>query len=199
MEQKRHKIGCGRQSHFSQPTSPEDLVPRPPDCPLKVENAPRERRAWHGEARWWRRRRGTLRFVLAILPSPFPLSPLSLATDFAAAFAPAFAEPPPMSDAHQVNELLERWELLRDQGIEISADELCRDCPELIDDVRTGIDELIAMDQFIFPSTIVSGPNPPGASPRRSICSQRPLSRAAESCQRRPGRNLSRPRRGDRP
>jgi hypothetical protein len=38
-----------------------------------------------------------------------------------------------MSDDTKIDELLDRWEELREQGKSISPEELCRDCPELIE------------------------------------------------------------------
>jgi WD40 repeat protein/serine/threonine protein kinase len=41
-----------------------------------------------------------------------------------------------MSAAERLEECLDRWEELRQQGRDADAAELCRDCPELIDEVR---------------------------------------------------------------
>ena len=38
-----------------------------------------------------------------------------------------------MSDDTKIDELLDRWEELREQGESISPEELCRDCPELVE------------------------------------------------------------------
>ncbi|MHB1426347.1 MAG: WD40 repeat domain-containing serine/threonine protein kinase [Gemmataceae bacterium] len=46
-------------------------------------------------------------------------------------------------------ELLLRWEELRDQGQVISAEELCRDCPELLDEVRRRLKNLPMMEPTI--------------------------------------------------
>ncbi len=50
-----------------------------------------------------------------------------------------------MSTAGPVSELLLRWEELRERGQAVSAEELCRDCPELADDVRRRIAALEAV------------------------------------------------------
>jgi hypothetical protein len=39
-------------------------------------------------------------------------------------------------------ELLLRWEELRDQGQLLSAEELCRDCPDLLEEVRRRLKNL---------------------------------------------------------
>ena len=44
-----------------------------------------------------------------------------------------------MSDNEKIDELLDRWEELREQGESISPEELCRDCPELLDAVKEQI------------------------------------------------------------
>lgn len=41
----------------------------------------------------------------------------------------------------QVHDLLKRWKELRDRGKPISSEELCRDCPELLPEVRRLLDE----------------------------------------------------------
>ena len=41
-----------------------------------------------------------------------------------------------MSVDHRLMDLLLQWEELREQGRLVSAEELCRDCPELLDEVR---------------------------------------------------------------
>jgi serine/threonine-protein kinase len=50
-----------------------------------------------------------------------------------------------MSTAELVSELLLRWEELREGGQAISAEELCRDCPDLVDEVRRRIATLEAV------------------------------------------------------
>src|SRR4051812_13500472 len=50
-----------------------------------------------------------------------------------------------MSHTEQVAELLLRWEELSEQGQHLPAEELCRDCPELLDEVRAKIRALEAV------------------------------------------------------
>ena len=50
-----------------------------------------------------------------------------------------------MIDNPQVSELLLRWEELAESGQSVTAEELCRDCPELVDELRTRIRALVAM------------------------------------------------------
>src|SRR4051794_14127158 len=50
-----------------------------------------------------------------------------------------------MSTAELVSELLLRWEELRECGRAVSAEELCRDRPELVDEVRRRIAALEAI------------------------------------------------------
>src|SRR5689334_15917014 len=50
-----------------------------------------------------------------------------------------------MSDLSRLDALLERWELLGAQGEDVAAEELCRDCPELLEPLRRLIDGLRAM------------------------------------------------------
>jgi hypothetical protein len=45
--------------------------------------------------------------------------------------------------------LLERWEELRQQGQLISPEELCSDCPELVEEFKKRIQDLIAMDRML--------------------------------------------------
>src|SRR4051812_18061761 len=41
-----------------------------------------------------------------------------------------------MTHEEQVREILERWDALREQGKRLTAEELCADCPDLLDEVR---------------------------------------------------------------
>lgn len=45
-----------------------------------------------------------------------------------------------------ISELLEKWDELREQGTEISVEELCHDCQENVADVQRLVDQLKAMD-----------------------------------------------------
>jgi serine/threonine-protein kinase len=67
-----------------------------------------------------------------------------------------------MSSAGPVSELLLRWEELRERGQAVSAEELCRDRPELVDDVRRRIEALEAV--YRVPNRLPSGtlPDPGG-------------------------------------
>ena len=49
----------------------------------------------------------------------------------------------------QLPELLLRWEELREQGQEATPEELCRDCPEHLDELRKRIAALQAMDEHL--------------------------------------------------
>ena len=42
-------------------------------------------------------------------------------------------------------DLLERWESLCDQGKLVPPEELCRDCPDLLEEVKRRIDDLLAL------------------------------------------------------
>ena len=46
----------------------------------------------------------------------------------------------------RVHELLEQWESLREQGQEALVEDLCRDCPELVNELRRRITALKATD-----------------------------------------------------
>lgn len=48
-------------------------------------------------------------------------------------------------DQERIETLLDQWEDLQKEGREVSADELCIDCPELLEEVRHRIDGLKAM------------------------------------------------------
>jgi tetratricopeptide (TPR) repeat protein/tRNA A-37 threonylcarbamoyl transferase component Bud32 len=54
-----------------------------------------------------------------------------------------------MAEIPSVNELVLRWHELREQGQNVSAEELCADRPELLDDLRRQIDALRSMEQFL--------------------------------------------------
>jgi serine/threonine-protein kinase len=63
--------------------------------------------------------------------------------------------------ASTINELVLRWQDLRDQGRPPTAEELCADCPELLDDLRRQIQALVSMEQFLD----ATGGGAAGASP----------------------------------
>jgi serine/threonine-protein kinase len=54
-----------------------------------------------------------------------------------------------MADTSTVNELVLRWQELREQGQAVSAEELCADCPALLDDLRRQLEALRSMEQFL--------------------------------------------------
>src|SRR5258708_24964869 len=47
-------------------------------------------------------------------------------------------------DSHLLD-LLERWESLYNQGKLVPPEELCRDCPDLLEEVKQRIDHLLAL------------------------------------------------------
>src|SRR5690348_4328871 len=68
---------------------------------------------------------------------------------------------PAMSADGPVSDLLLRWEELREEGQTVSAEELCRDCPELADEVRRRIEALEAVYRV---------PNRPPAETQAETC-----------------------------
>src|SRR5262245_36407328 len=54
--------------------------------------------------------------------------------------------PARMPDTRRLDELLARWSRLRATGEAPSVEELCRDCPELLPELRQRIDDLTAQD-----------------------------------------------------
>src|SRR5690348_7476055 len=67
-----------------------------------------------------------------------------------------------MSADPRLVDLVLRWEEQRDQGQDISPEELCRDCPELLDDLRRGIASLRALKPLL---STVNEPAPPASPP----------------------------------
>jgi WD40 repeat protein len=73
----------------------------------------------------------------------------------------------------RVAELLMRWEDERDQGRPVPVEELCRDCPELLDELRRRVRALEAMQPLLrepgpstYPETLAAeGPERPGGPP----------------------------------
>ena len=51
-----------------------------------------------------------------------------------------------MSHVDQVADLLLEWDDARANGRELTPEELCSDCPDLVDEVREGIRELQSTD-----------------------------------------------------
>jgi serine/threonine protein kinase len=54
-----------------------------------------------------------------------------------------------LSKSQQVSELLLRWQEVRQQGRNLSAEELCADCPELIAELRQDIQALESMEAIL--------------------------------------------------
>jgi len=54
-----------------------------------------------------------------------------------------------MTHVASVNELVVRWQELRDQGRTVSVEDLCADFPELLDDVKRRLQALASMEQFL--------------------------------------------------
>jgi serine/threonine-protein kinase len=63
-----------------------------------------------------------------------------------------------MSREEKVEELLARWDELREQGQEVSAEELAADSPELLDDLKGQIQRLKAMDWLDGPAKESAAP-----------------------------------------
>jgi len=55
-----------------------------------------------------------------------------------------------MSTDSQVRELLLQWEIMRKQGRMVSAEDLCRDCPELIEPLLRHIEALQSVDRMLY-------------------------------------------------
>jgi serine/threonine-protein kinase len=74
-----------------------------------------------------------------------------------------------MTRQERLDELLARWEELREQGREVSAEELAGGAPELLDDVNAAVRRLKAMDWLDAPpdpgdaGAAPKAPAPPGA------------------------------------
>ena len=59
-----------------------------------------------------------------------------------------------MSDNERVELLLDRWEESQEQGAPISAEDLCQDCPELLDELKRRIQDLDRVDHFLEPTFV---------------------------------------------
>ncbi len=57
-----------------------------------------------------------------------------------------------MDDTDRVLEILERWDELRREGKEVAPEELCRDCPELLDAVKREIRDLERLGPLFEPT-----------------------------------------------
>jgi Leucine-rich repeat (LRR) protein/tRNA A-37 threonylcarbamoyl transferase component Bud32 len=71
-----------------------------------------------------------------------------------------------MADTCSVSELLLRWQELRAGGRDVSPDELCADCPDLLDELKRHIQALASMEHFLGPE---SGPGNPCAAPAAGL------------------------------
>src|SRR5262249_33474785 len=71
--------------------------------------------------------------------------------------------------ADRVEDLLLRWEELSEQGESVTPEELCRDCPELLDELRRRVRALQAMDQALDaaggPPTVEARASSAGTTP----------------------------------
>jgi WD40 repeat protein len=65
-----------------------------------------------------------------------------------------------MPDATHIGDLLLRYEELREQGQAVSAEELCRDCPELLEAVKAELRNLQALEPLLG-AAAEPGPGPP--------------------------------------
>src|ERR1700691_3721451 len=51
-----------------------------------------------------------------------------------------------MAERPSVSELLDRWQATRKQGCAIALEELCADCPDLLDRLRQQVEALLLMN-----------------------------------------------------
>jgi serine/threonine protein kinase len=66
----------------------------------------------------------------------------------------------------RILEILMRWEVLHQQGRAIAPEELCRDCPDLFEDVRQRVEDLLAWRPLLDDSP----PTPDDALPTAGYC-----------------------------
>jgi serine/threonine protein kinase len=72
------------------------------------------------------------------------------------------------TDAH-FNILLSRWQDARQRGTPSSVEELCTDCPELVEELRRRIEALHVVDPALDPSTdLITTPGERGSHPARA-------------------------------
>jgi serine/threonine-protein kinase len=74
-----------------------------------------------------------------------------------------------MSRQEKVEELLARWDELREQGQEVSAEELASDFPELLDELEAQVQRLKAMDWLDRPVNEAPGSSNGQAGPGTPI------------------------------
>jgi serine/threonine-protein kinase len=68
-----------------------------------------------------------------------------------------------MAKPSSVDELVLRWQELREEGQALSAEELCAGCPELLDDLRCQLAALQSIEQFLdeTPTSVGQAETPP--------------------------------------
>lgn len=73
-----------------------------------------------------------------------------------------------MPESSQIDDLISQWERLQQQGQRPSAEDLCRDCPELLQEVRRAIQALERFQPPLSPTTLVEphSQDSAGAAPR---------------------------------
>ncbi len=69
-----------------------------------------------------------------------------------------------MTDDVRLAELLDRWEEAQEQGESLSAEELCAECPELVDAVRQQVEALREIDARLQ-THVTDGEETPGGEP----------------------------------
>src|SRR5262245_57872303 len=74
-----------------------------------------------------------------------------------------------MSVEEQLEDLLLRWEELRDQGQTVTPEELCRDCPELLDELRRRVRVLLALEPVLDAAKTSPADTGPPASNRTVV------------------------------
>ena len=82
--------------------------------------------------------------------------------------------------ADRVEDLLLRWEELSERGQAVTPEELCRDCPELLDELRRRVRALQAVDQALDaaggPPTVDARASAAGTTPKGEAGPPRPSS-----------------------
>jgi WD40 repeat protein/serine/threonine protein kinase len=82
-----------------------------------------------------------------------------------------------MSHEISLDDLLDEWERRRDQGRPVSPEELCRDCPELLEPLRQQVARLQQMDRFLQGGATDDAtlPSEGGPTPRWEVPREGPL------------------------
>lgn len=75
-----------------------------------------------------------------------------------------------LTENERVRELIDHWEQLRQLGTALSVEELCSDCPELVDEVREWVSALKATDWLCEaePESVIAAAVEPGKPPEGS-------------------------------